>query len=199
MEIPTVINTKKDLFSKIEFPDYDVLVPFICLKTGRCCKTYMPHVPEKDMQSFAHFLHWSMEDMFDSYSTCFRKSISSHREPCIFLNKDNRCRIYDHPLRPTVCTLYPFSYGGSDESCPGYQEHHRLIIILTTIEIPCQIYDSSFCPNPSLRRIPSHKWHEIIDILRNGRMSSEMEHTFIAWNHWRATRSRLSWEHAASF
>lgn len=182
MEIHTVINTKKELFSKIEFPNYDVLVPFICLKTGRCCKTYMPHVSEKDVLAIAHFLHWSVEDTFNSYSACFRKCVSSHPEPCIFLNKDNLCRIYDHPLRPPVCKLYPFSYESSDESCPGYKEHHRLVIVLTTIDTPSQIYDSSFCPSLSLRRIPSHKWDEIIDIFRSGKPSPELEHKFVAWN-----------------
>jgi len=198
MEIPTVINTQKALFSKIEFVDYDVLVPFVCLKCGRCCKTYMPHIPEKDMPALARFLRWSMEDMFNSYSARFRENISSHRKPCIFLNEDNLCRLYNNPLWPPVCRLYPFSFGGSDKSCPGYQDHHRFIVILTTIDVPCQIYDSSFCPNLSLRRIPSHKWHEIIDIFLNGRPSSEMEHKFIAWNRWRVIRSRLLWGYAAS-
>ncbi|MEN6317951.1 MAG: YkgJ family cysteine cluster protein [Syntrophaceae bacterium] len=198
MEISTVINTTKELFSKIEFADYDVLIPFICLKSGRCCKTYMPHIPEKDMPTLALYLHWPMEDMFNSYSVRFRENISSHRKPCIFLNEDNLCRLYNHPLRPPVCRSYPFSYEGSDESCPGYQEHHRLIVILTTIDVPCQIYDSSFCPNLSLRRIPSHKWREIIDFLWDSKLSSELEHKFIAWNHWRVIRSRLLWEYAAS-
>src|SRR5512137_2451002 len=98
MDIPTLINTEKELFSKIEFSEYDVLVPFICLKTGRCCKTYMPHVPEMDVLAIARFLHWSEEDTFSRYSACFRKCIASHPEPCIFLNKNNLCRIYNHPL-----------------------------------------------------------------------------------------------------
>jgi Fe-S-cluster containining protein len=150
------------------------------------------------MPEIARYLRWPMEDMFNSYSVRFRENISSHRKPCIFLNENNLCRLYNHPMRPPVCRSYPFSYEGSDESCPGYQEHHRLIVILTTIDIPCQIYDSSFCPNFNLRRIPSHKWHEIIDILRSEKLSSDMKHKFITWNRWRVIRSRLLWEYAAS-
>ena len=183
MDIPTLINTEKELFSKIEFSDYDVLVPFICLRSGRCCRTYMPHVPEKDVLAIARFLHWSEEATFSRYSACFRKCVASHAEPCIFLSRDNLCRIYNHPLRPSVCKLYPFSYESSDVTCPGYREHHRLIAVLTAFDTPSQIYDSSFYPNLSLRPVPLYKWEDIIDIFRSGKPSPELEHKFIAWNY----------------
>ena len=182
MDIPTLINTERELFSKIEFSEYDVLVPFICLKNGRCCKTYMPHVPEMDVLAIARFLHWSEEDTFSRYSACFRKCIASHAEPCIFLNENNLCRIYDHPLRPPVCKLYPFSYESSDVRCPGYQEHRRLVAVLTAFGTPYQIYDSSFCPDLSLRPLPFYKWKDVIDIFRSCNPSPELEHKFIAWN-----------------
>lgn len=198
MDIPTLIDTDMELFSKIEFSDYDVLVPFICLKTGRCCKTYMPHIPEKDMLAIARFLRWSEEDTFSRYNACFRKCLASHPEPCIFLNKNSLCQIYNHPLRPSVCMLYPFSYRSSDESCPGYKEHQRLIAILTAFDAPSRIYDSSFCPNLSLRPIPSYKWKDIIDIFRSGKPSPESEHKFIAWNRRKTPYLQTSWVHAAT-
>lgn len=131
----------------------------------------------------AHDLHQDEGELFTAYMSCFRKSISSHPEPCIFLDENNLCRIYEHPLRPDVCRLYPFSFSGTDGNCLGYQEHNRFLTILSHHSAPCKIYDSSFCPNFEVRRIPDQAWPEILEIFREGRPLAEMEKKFIEWNH----------------
>jgi Fe-S-cluster containining protein len=183
LNITDVIDMGNGLFSKIEGNTYDILVPFVCLKTGGCCSAYMPMMLEKDLMQLAHDLHEDEGELFGAYMSCFRKSISSHPEPCIFLDQNNLCRIYKHPLRPAVCRLYPFSYGGGGEKCPSYREHKRFMTILSHHSPPCQIYDASFCPNLDLRRIPDQDWPEILEIFRAGRPFAEMEKKFIEWNH----------------
>ena len=183
MKIQDVIDMKKGLFSKIEAVAYDILVPFICLKTGGCCSVYMPLIPERNLMEIAHDLCQDEGELFCAYMSCFRKSITSHPDPCIFLDKNNLCRIYEHPLRPAVCRLYPFSFGGGAEKCPSYQEHKRFLTILTHHSPPCQIYDASFCPNPDLRRISDHDWPEILETFRAGGPFTELEKKFIEWNH----------------
>ncbi len=179
----SVINQEKGLFSKIEGAEYDILVPFVCLKTGRRCKSYMPGIPERNIMEIAHDLHQDEGDLFAAYMSCFRKSMTSHPEPCIFLDKNNLCRIYEHPLRPAVCRLYPFSFGGADKICPGYREHFRLVELLIGRESPCQIYDASFCPNLNLRRIPDQDWPEILETFQASGPSADLEKKFIEWNH----------------
>jgi Fe-S-cluster containining protein len=179
----SMIDPQKGLFSKIECRRYDILIPFVCLKSGRRCKSYMPSIPERNLMILAHDLHREEADMFREYSLCYRKSMTSHPVPCIFKSQNNLCLIYNHPLRPDVCRLYPFSFGGADETCPGYQEHHRLVELLTSREWPCRTYDSSFCPNLVLRCIPDQNWQEILETFRKGRPRPELEKKFIEWNH----------------
>lgn len=183
LEIKDVTDAGKSLFTKIEGVQYDILVPFVCLKTGRRCKSYMPGIPEKNLMILARDLHREEADLFREYSLCYRKSMTSHPVSCIFQSENNLCLIYNHPLRPDVCRLYPFSYGGADETCPGYQEHRRLVERLVGRESPCQIYDASFCPNHDLRRIPDQNWYEILETFRAGRPFAELEKKFIEWNH----------------
>lgn len=182
MKINDVINTGESLFSKIEGNAYDILVPFVCLKTGGCCRVYMPMMLEKNLMQLAHDLHEDEGELFGAYMSCFRKSITSHPEPCIFLDQNNLCRIYEHPLRPAVCRLYPFSYGGG-EKCPSYREHKRFITTLIHHTPSCQIYDASFCPNHDLRRIPDQDWQKILEVFQAGKPFVEMEKKFIEWNH----------------
>lgn len=183
LEIKDVIGIGSRLFSKIEGVQYDILVPFVCLKTGRRCKTYMPGIPERNLMILARDLHREEADLFREYSLCYRKSMTAHPVPCIFQGENNLCLIYHHPLRPAVCRLYPFSFGGGDETCPGYQEHRRLVERLIGRESPCQIYDASFCPNLEVRRIPEQDWPEILETIQACRPSAEMEKKFIEWNH----------------
>jgi hypothetical protein len=51
-----LIEKNKYLFSKIELADYDIVVPFVCRRDGSCCRTYMSHIPEKDLIEFADYL-----------------------------------------------------------------------------------------------------------------------------------------------
>ena len=64
MEIKDVIYIGKSLFTKIEGVKYYILVPFVCLKTGGCCKVYMPLIPERNLMEIAHDLRQDEEELF---------------------------------------------------------------------------------------------------------------------------------------
>lgn len=183
MKQTTAFDPKKDLFSKIETVGYDILVPFVCVKTGGCCSVYMPLIPESNLMQIAHDLHEDPNDLFDACMARFRTNMTTHPEPCIFLDESDLCRIHEHPLRPSVCRLYPFSYGGGAEKCPSYREHKRFLEILIDHSPPLQIYDASFCPNIEVRRIPDLDWPTILKIFQAGRPFPELEQKFIEWNH----------------
>jgi len=179
----SIIDPKKGIFSKLEYGKYDIFVPFVCLKTGRRCKSYTPSIPEWNLMVIAHDLHRDENELFRTYRKCYVMSLTSHPEPCLFLDENNLCVNYNHPLRPSVCRLYPFSYEGADETCPGYQKHKHLVTVLIDHTPPCRIYDASFCPNLTLRLVPDQDWPEILEIFQGGGPCPEMEKKFIEWNH----------------
>jgi len=177
-----MITTRGVLFTKIELPGNDIVVPFICRKCGTCCMTYIPRMPAEDLVTVSRYLKWSPEDLISRHTEVYLKRLRGKPETCIFLNDEKLCRIYKHPLRPDVCRLYPFSFGGTDADCSAYCEHTRVTEILLMNEKSFEIYDSSFCPNRDVRLIPDSKWPEICRKLRLSNASREMVRKFLIMN-----------------
>jgi Fe-S-cluster containining protein len=175
-------NTRGVIFTKIELSGHDIVVPFICRKCGTCCMTYIPRLPAEDLITISRYLKWSPEDLIYHHTEVYLKRLRGKPEPCIFLNDQKLCRIYNHPLRPTVCRLYPFSYGGTDADCAAYLEHTRVVEVLLMNEKSFEIYYASFCPNPDVRLIPDSKWPEICRTLRLSNASREMIRALLILN-----------------
>jgi Fe-S-cluster containining protein len=170
------------IFTKIELPGYDIAVPFICRKCGTCCMTYIPRLAAEDLITISRYLKCSSEDLIHHHTEGYLKRIRGKPETCIFLNDQKLCRIYNHPLRPADCRLYPFSYGGTDADCAAYLEHARVVEVLLMNEKSFEIYDASFCPNPDVRLIPDSKWPEIHRTLRLSNVSREMIRALLILN-----------------
>ena len=176
------LNTRVVIFTKIEMPGYDIVVPFVCRKCGTCCMTFIPRISVEDLMAVAKYLKWSPEDLVKNHNDIYLKRLRGKPEPCIFLNDQRLCMIYSHPLRPDVCRLYPFSFGGTDADCDAYLEHTRVVQILLTDEKSFEIYDASFCPNCDVRLIPDSNWPEICRKLKLSNASSEMIRDFLILN-----------------
>jgi Fe-S-cluster containining protein len=170
------------IFTKIELPGNDIVVPFICRKCGTCCMTYIPRIPADDLLTISQYLKWPPEDLISRHADAYLKRLRGKPEPCIFLDERRLCRIYNHPLRPDVCRLYPFSFGGTDADCAAYHEHTHIIDIFLMNEKSFEIYDASFCPNRDVRLIPDSKWSGICRKLRQLNVSREMVRTFLILN-----------------
>ena len=141
------------LFTKIEFRSCDLLVPFVCLKCGTCCSGYVPRIPAPDLQVIARYIGKPEKTFIEVYREAYRQHLAGHTVRCI-LHGNNLCSIYDHPLRPEVCDLYPFSFESGDMRCPAYREHLYLVRVLTSGRSGFILYDSSFCPNRDRRPVP---------------------------------------------
>ncbi|HYA12989.1 MAG TPA: YkgJ family cysteine cluster protein [Syntrophales bacterium] len=176
------LNTRNVIFTKIELPDYDIVVPFICRKCGICCMTYIPRISTEDLITIVRNLKWSPENMINRHTDAYLKRLRGKPETCIFLNDQRLCMIYSHPLRPDVCRLYPFSFGGTDTDCDAYLEHKRVVETLLANEKSFEIYDASFCPNRDVRPIPDSKWPEIYQKLRLSNALSDMIKSFLILN-----------------
>jgi Fe-S-cluster containining protein len=177
-----ISSTSGVLFTKIELPGHDIAVPFICRKCGTCCLTYIPGFKAEDLMTISRYLKWPPVDLIYRHTEGYLKRIRGKPEPCIFLNDQKLCRIYKHPLRPSDCRLYPFSYGGTDANCDAYLEHTRVVKALLMNEKSFEIYDASFCPNPDVRLIPVSKWPGICRTLRLSNVSRKMVRAVLILN-----------------
>ena len=178
------ITMKKEyaLLSNIIFKDYDLFIPFICLRTGKRCQTFMPHISDNDLEQIACYLHKKGEEIQNQYKECIRMKHTATPLPCIFLNKETKeCTIYS--LRPDCCRLYPFSFGGGDLNCPGYREHLRIVETMVVGSSDYTVYDSSFYPHEDPRSVPVGEWKKLLRKFMDAKPSPSMVQAFIDLNH----------------
>ena len=93
------------LFTKIEFRDFDVVVPFLCTCCGWCCEHYLPRFTEREVLRIAGDAHLQCEDTLRQYLEGYEKKRHGRDVSCTFLLASGLCGIHDHPLRPEVCRL----------------------------------------------------------------------------------------------
>ena len=77
-----------------------------CTQCGNCCKKLKPCVTENDIERISQYLHITTDSFIKQY---LMKNTDGEFEfnhaPCSFLQKDNRCKIYE--VRPRDCQSYP--------------------------------------------------------------------------------------------
>jgi len=169
------------LFSKIQFSRYDLFIPFICRQCGRRCRTYLPIFSEERLKEASVYLDIPFTECFRTYREMRTGKRPEGSFPCLFYSgEDRKCRIY--PLRPDVCRLYPFSFGGGDPSCPEYARHLKIIDRLTRGETVIAIYDSAFCPVEDIRPIPIEETWKLLRKFHRAAASETLLREFILMN-----------------
>lgn len=171
------------LFTKIRLAENDVLVPFACTCCGTCCKRYIPHFLPEEILRIARDKHWDADRTLTHYLECFDAKLHGHPGPCPFLGPDGLCTIHEHPLRPEVCRLYPFSFGDGDDRCPSYCDHRRIVAALTAGTGDFDLYDSSFCPQDDLRPVPDEIWPSVLYRFLAAGPPAAVIARFVAINH----------------
>lgn len=156
------------IFTKMQFPDFDVYLPFECRRCGNCCNGYMPRFSFDDLLQIAIYYGASEQELFDSYRQAFSLRIRGEKARCIFMH-GSLCSIYDHPLRPQACILFPFSFQYANiRDCPGYDLHHEMLRTMLEGEQGYSLFDSSFCPVEPFRPPPETLgekfWHRFIGL-----------------------------------
>jgi hypothetical protein len=111
------------------------------------------------------------------------QSCTAIRAPCPFFGPERRCTIPEHPPRPEVCRLYPFSFRGGDERCQSFCSHIRVVRALTADAGAFDLYDSSFCPDTDLRPIPDELWPSVLHRFLKADPSAGVITHFVAINH----------------
>jgi Fe-S-cluster containining protein len=139
------------IFTKMQFPDFDVYLPFECQMCGECCSRYEPRFSYGDLLGISICHGISEQEVFRSYQQAFSLQLKGKTVSCIFL-RNRLCSIYDHELRPQACTLFPFSFQYANiQNCPGYDFHVKLLDKMLEEEAGYCLYDSSFCPKAPFR------------------------------------------------
>ena len=77
-----------------------------CLTCGNCCKTTAPWLTDKDVARISKYFRIKEQQFTEMYLEVGDDHEYSFKEtPCVFLDADNSCSIYD--VRPKACREYP--------------------------------------------------------------------------------------------
>lgn len=77
-----------------------------CLKCANCCKTTSPIFRDVDIKRIAQHLRTSEADFVKKHLKLDEENdYVLKSSPCLFLQEDNTCSIYD--VRPRACREYP--------------------------------------------------------------------------------------------
>ncbi len=79
-----------------------------CLDCANCCKNHSPTFKTTDIKRISKFLAIKESDFIETYLKLDEDNdFVVKQSPCVFLNNDNTCRIYD--VRPSDCARFPYT------------------------------------------------------------------------------------------
>jgi uncharacterized protein len=87
----------EEVFSKID-----------CLDCANCCKNHSPTFKTPDVKRISKHLKMRESEFIDAYLKVDEDNdLVLKSSPCLFLNSDNTCQIYD--VRPSDCARFPYT------------------------------------------------------------------------------------------
>ncbi len=79
-----------------------------CLDCANCCKNHSPTFKATDIKRISKHLKIKETDLIENYLFLDQDNDWVLKSsPCVFLNSDNTCLIYD--VRPSDCARYPYT------------------------------------------------------------------------------------------
>ena len=77
-----------------------------CLECANCCKSTPALLTKKDIKRIASFIEITPKQFIYKYVIeDINGELSFRKVPCVFLQKDNKCSVYE--VRPKACRQYP--------------------------------------------------------------------------------------------
>jgi Fe-S-cluster containining protein len=115
--------------------DYDIRVPFVCFRCGKCCREVSVRPAPADVPIIADFLGISVEQLVSQYLGEIVKveggviefKRTKRWKPCPFLSPSSTCTIY--AVRPYACRSFPVRTDAGDLGigCSGYKQIYRVM------------------------------------------------------------------------
>lgn len=97
---------QKNLDEKFHTKHQEVFEKIDCLQCANCCKTTSPIFRDVDIHRIAQHLRVKPSQFTEQYLHIDEDGDwVLNQSPCLFLQEDNTCRIYEH--RPKACREYP--------------------------------------------------------------------------------------------
>lgn len=101
-----VVKTNKNLNSVADKLHVEVFSELDCLDCANCCKSIPPMLVKSDVKRIAKHLGLKEKEFEQKYLKIDDDGdMVMGTSPCIFLENDNTCRIYE--VRPKACRQYP--------------------------------------------------------------------------------------------
>jgi len=98
----------KDLDDNINMLDEKVFDKTDCLNCGNCCRTTPALMIRRDTKRISKYLGMKESDFAEKYLRLDEDDDTVlSQTPCVFLNEDNSCHIYE--VRPRSCEEYPYT------------------------------------------------------------------------------------------
>jgi Fe-S-cluster containining protein len=123
------MDNGESLYEIIEFPDCDILIPFVCHGCGKCCRkwTWPLEIPPGSVPDIARHLNRPLEAIERELDKFYATISMGEPVDCPFIDDRNECLVY--PLRPKCCRRYPLftDFGTADIECPGSKEYWQVL------------------------------------------------------------------------
>lgn len=117
---------EKDVYSDLKEAHHRAFSEIDCLQCAHCCKTSPPLMTHTDIQRISKYLQISRKQFIRQYVLSdVNGEMSFKNVPCVFLESDHSCRIYD--IRPEACRRFPHT----DEK--AYNQRYKLNLKNTMI------------------------------------------------------------------
>lgn len=169
---------------------YDIKVPFICRRCGRCCRQLGVRTSSLDVEAIAAHLGLAPEEVARRYldgatapgGDQGRYGWMARSSPCPFLSPQAECSIY--PVRPSGCRSYPLYtlLGPEGVDCPGMALVQRMVSVMGR-GIPYEFHhlggEEGEAPGPAQAR-------RIVDKLRRNGVPEDAVRALASLNGWGA-------------
>ncbi len=100
------LKKSKNILEVAEDINIDITSKIDCLDCANCCKSIPPIINKTDIQRISKFLKLKPKDFEEQYIiTDEDMDMIFKNSPCVFLDDDNKCFIYE--VRPKSCREYP--------------------------------------------------------------------------------------------
>jgi Fe-S-cluster containining protein len=165
----------------IEFSHYDVVVPFVCHRCGKCCRNYYPGIEMVMLPEIANIINKPIYELQARLSEDCDGHSAGRPADCLFLEPGtSRCLI--HEIRPDGCRLFPAltKTGLGKVVCPGYREFDNAVKALSGCENGTAARRATHLKET--RPVPEGEWEHTLKKLEEAKASALLVQEFAARN-----------------
>ena len=123
----------QELDQRFEIENEKAFKKIDCLSCANCCITKGPTFSKKDINRIAKHQNLSPQEFSDKHLKINKDgNYALNQTPCLFLEADNKCGIYD--IRPEPCASYPYlNKRNVSQLFPYFEAHVSTCLIVEEV------------------------------------------------------------------